>query len=295
VIGVGHLDAQASLSIERTEALIGDQLELSLQINTPTGTKWVNPDVVPADTVDAIDVVRVGALEETHQGGYTRILQKWTIAVFDTGLVRIPPLPVVLQNGPSTDTQYTNDIPLLISGVMDSLGLAPIKPIIREPSNFSDYLPYVLGVVGLILLIALVYWWSKRKPRQIEVVEIREQKPAHQIALEQLDALEAEKLWQQGQIKEYHSQLHHILREYLERRFEIRALESTTGEILAQLRSGHLSDELLRRVREVMEAEDLIKFAKAEPPVDVPAQYLDIARSLILQTNFEPQSPTEDV
>jgi hypothetical protein len=295
VIGVGHLDAQASLSIERTEALIGDQLELSLQINTPTGTKWVNPDVVPADTVDAIDVVRVGALEETHQGGYTRILQKWTIAVFDTGLVRIPPLPVVLQNGPSTDTQYTNDIPLLISGVMDSLGLAPIKPIIREPSNFSDYLPYVLGVVGLILLIALVYWWSKRKPRQIEVVEIREQKPAHQIALEQLDALEAEKLWQQGQIKEYHSQLHHILREYLERRFEIRALESTTGEILAQLRSGHLSDEMLRRVREVMEAEDLIKFAKAEPPVDVHAQYLDFARSLILQTKFEPQSPTEDV
>jgi hypothetical protein len=295
VIGVGHLDAQASLSIERTEALIGDQLELSLQINTPTGTKWVNPDVVPADTVDAIDVVRVGALEETHQGGYTRILQKWTIAVFDTGLVRIPPLPVVLQNGPSTDTQYTNDIPLLISGVMDSLGLAPIKPIIREPSNFSDYLPYVLGVVGLILLIALVYWWSKRKPRQIEVVEIREQKPAHQIALEQLDALEAEKLWQQGQIKEYHSQLHHILREYLERRFEIRALESTTGEILAQLRSGHLSDELLRRVREVMEAEDLIKFAKAEPPVDVHAQYLDFARSLILQTKFEPQSHAEDV
>jgi hypothetical protein len=222
-------------------------------------------------------------------------LQKWTIAVFDTGLVRIPPLPVVLQNGSSTDTQYTNDIPLLISGVMDSLGLAPIKPIIREPANFSDYLPYVFGVVGLVLLVALVYWWSKRKPREIEVIEIRDQKPAHQIALEQLDALEAEKLWQQGQIKEYHSRLHHILREYLERRFGIRAMESTTGEILAQLSSGHLSDDMLRRVREVMEAEDLIKFAKAEPPVDVHAQYLDFARSLILQTKFEPQSPTEDV
>jgi hypothetical protein len=288
-----YMDAQASLSIERTEALIGDQLELTLQINTPAGTKWLNPDVVPADTVESIDIVHVGDVQQAQQGGYTQIVRNWTIAVFDTGLIRIPPMPVVLQLNNTTDTQYTNDIPLLISGVTDSLGLAPLKPIVREPANFSDYLPYLLGVVGLITLIGLAYWWSRRKPKQIEVVEISDEKPAHEIALEKLDALEAEKLWQQGMIKDYHSRLHHIIREYLEGRYEIRALESTTGEILSQLRSGHLSEEMLQSVREVMEAEDLIKFAKAEPSVDVHAQYLDFARSLILQTKTSQSAPAD--
>jgi hypothetical protein len=61
------------------------------------------------------------------------------------------------------------------------------------------------------------------------------------------------------------------------------------------LRSGHLSEEMLQSVREVMEAEDLIKFAKAEPSVDVHAQYLDFARSLILQTKIDSQSTPADV
>ncbi len=285
------IHGQAALTVDRTNALIGDQLELTLHITAPAGTEWKNPDVVPADTVAAVDVVHAGDLQRSDQGGQTQIVKTWTIAAFDTGVIRIPPLPVVLQNASGTDTQYTNDIPLMISGVTDSMGLAPIKPIIREPARLSDYMPYLIGVAGLCLLIAAGIWLSRRKPKGREVIEIRDEKPAHIIALDQLDALEREKLWQQGQVKEYHSRMNHIMRMYLQRRFGVPALESTTGEIMRYLRSHtDLDDTLLDEVREVMQVEDLIKFAKAEPHVDIHAQYLEFARSLILKTKEVPQS-----
>jgi hypothetical protein len=252
----------------------------------------VNPDVVPADTVSAIEVVKTGNVQQAGAGSYVRYMKTWTIAVFDTGLVRIPPLQVVLQSSLGTDTQYTNDIPLLISGITDSLGLAPIKPIIREPAKFSDYLSYILIAVGLAVLIFLAIWYRRRKPKEQAVIEIRDEKPAHVIALDQLDALEREKLWQQGLIKEYHSRMNYIMREYLERRYHIPALESTSGEIMEHLRQSALPENLLRQIREVMTVEDLIKFAKAEPPIDIHAQYLEFARSLILQTKYEPQTTT---
>lgn len=286
---------QASLSIDNTQALIGDQLELTLQVNAPSSMEWANPDAVPADTSGAIEVVRTGDVQTSAQGGYTQHVKSWTIAVFDTGVVRVPPLQVILRSSLGADTQYTNDIPLVISGVVDSLGMAPNKPIIREPAKLSDYLPYIAGVVGFCLLAWAIYWWTQRKPAAQEVVEIRDEKTPHEIALAQLDALEREKLWQQGQVKEYHSRLHYIMREYLERRFYIPALESTTGEIIRQLKDIRLDDNLVQQVRDVMEAEDLIKFAKAEPPVDVHAQYLGFARELVMKTRIQPQSEGGDV
>jgi hypothetical protein len=281
--------------VDKTEALIGDQIGLSLQINTPSGTKWMNPDVVPADTVSAIEVVQTGEIQEATAGSYTQFLKTWKIAVFDTGLIRIPQMPIVLQSSLGFDTQYTNDIPLLISGVADSLGLAPIKPILREPAKFSDYVPYLLALVGIGILVLLTILYRRRKPGEKTIVEIRDEKPAHVIAFEQLDALEREKLWQQGLIKEYHSRMNRIMRTYLEGRFGIPALESTSNEIIVQLRNRELPEGLQRQIREVMDVEDLIKFAKAEPPIDIHAQYLQFARSLIMQTKAELQTTPANV
>lgn len=289
LLATAHTLGQASITVDKTKALIGDEIALTLQINAPEGSTWENQDVEPADTVAAIDVLRTGDTQEKKGGGYTQYLKSWTISAYDTGIVRIPPVPVILSGPQGIDTQFTNDIPLMISGVVDSLGFAPIKPIVREPAKFSDYLPYILGVVGLILLILVAIWIRRRKPKDHEIVEIRDEKPAHVIALEQLDALEREKLWQQGLVKEYHSRLSLIVRAYLERRYGIRAVESTTGEILTQLRSHALPEGMLDEVRDVMQAEDLIKFAKAEPPVDIHAQYLEFARTLILHTRHIPE------
>lgn len=272
---------QPRLSASTTRALIGDHLELYLEIPASEGTEWVNSTVTPGDTVEAIEVVETFPPERTTGTGITG---KWKIAVFDTGYVYVPPVPVVLRRGSITDTMFSNDIPLYIEGVVDSLGFAPIKPIIYEPVQFSDYLPYIAIAGGLLLLVVLAVYWYRRPKKAVEVVEIRDEKPPHVIAFERLNTLENAKLWEKGLIREYHSELNHIVREYLEGRYGIRALESTTGEIVAQLRSLDLSEELQQETARMLQLEDLVKFAKATPPVDVHAKHLEFVRSFVRQT-----------
>ena len=83
-------------------------------------------------------------------------------------------------------------------------------------------------------------------------------------ALKELNALEKAKIWQEGNVKEYHSQLSEIIRRYTENRFQFIALELTTDEILQELKSI-LSDDQLNNLSTLLQRADLAKFAKSKP------------------------------
>ena len=59
---------------------------------------------------------------------------------------------------------------------------------------------------------------------------------AHEMAYARLRALVAEKLVEQGRIKEFYERISGILRHYIEDRFDLHAPERTTEEFLAELR-----------------------------------------------------------
>lgn len=287
-IGSGVV-GQVKLTVSTTEALIGDPLTLNVEFPLPGGTKWANEDVIPADTVPAIQVLRAGEMAQKGQS----VQKSWEIAVYDTGYVRIPSMMIVLQQGPAMDTFFSNDVPLRISGVTDSTGMAPIKTIIYEPVAFEDYLPYILGVLGLLVLGGAAYWWSKR-PR-VEVVEedVVVERPAHELALEELENLKAQNLWQQGNVKEYHSKLNIILRRYLERRYRIATLESTTREVSTMLKPI-LSEQQYGDMMQMLQLEDLIKFAKAQPPEDIHERYFDFVRQFVQNTALITSNTNDD-
>ena len=268
--------AQPELTTSATESLIGDKITVTLEVPV-SNSEWVNTDVVPADSAMAVQVLETLAADRSQRGV---IYQAWEVAIYDTGYVRIPSVPIVYSNG---DTFYTNDLPIYVQGVIDSTGLAPIKPIIREPVRFSDYVPYILGLIGAVLLVMGMIWWSRRPKKEVveEIVVVPD--PPDVIALGKLSELEKQELWQQGKIREYHSELSYILREYLEGRYDVRALESTTGEVRSMLRpilEGDQFDVMMK----MMQMEDLIKFAKAEPPIEVHAQHLAFVKQFVMET-----------
>ena len=123
----------------------------------------------------------------------------------------------------------------------------------------------------------------------------------HEWAIKALDELAEKKLWQQGEIKEHYTELTAILREYLERRYGIHAMEQTSDEILVQLRHQHLkSESLLMDTEELISVADLIKFAKADPGMDIHAATIERVRIFVRrlhlysskkrQTNLKPES-----
>ena len=100
--------------------------------------------------------------------------------------------------------------------------------------------------------------------------------------------LKAEKLWQQGQVKTYQSRLTHIIREYLENRYNIPALESTTDEILHYLKKVDFDNQWKDKLQNILQIADLVKFAKAKPPVDFHDQVLKEAEDFVIATKVQP-------
>jgi len=110
---------------------------------------------------------------------------------------------------------------------------------------------------------------------------------AHEVALEKIQLLRDKELWQQGKIKEYQSELTYIVREYLEERFEIQALESTTVEIVQELKQKDITEDHKAELTDMFRMADMVKFAKATPPVDVQSTLLNKAIQFVEKTKQE--------
>lgn len=277
------IQGQAVLSVDRTEIRIGDQVKATIRTDLSGGREWINADAVWPDSIKGIEVVNGPVWDRTRPEATSAT---WSVAFFDTGWVRIPALPIVITQNGQNDTAYTNDIPVKVVPVEpDSTGLAEIKEIYLEPFSiayYKRYIPHLL--VAILLIIGLIMWWRKRKTGKGAVEVTPVPLPPHEWAVKALDELEAKRLWQSGEVKEHYTNLTGILREYLERRFGIHAMEQTSDEILEQLRLQKLSQSLLADTEELLSVADLIKFAKADPGMDIHAVTIGRVRAFVHET-----------
>jgi hypothetical protein len=153
---------------------------------------------------------------------------------------------------------------------MDSTDMAitDIKGIYRAPIWWWGILRWVLlalaiaGVgVGGYYLITYLKGRSRKNEEEIAITEPL--RPAEEVALEKLDIIREQKLWQTGQVKEYHTQLTDVVREYIARRFEVSSVEQTSDETLRAMKPLlHDKKELYEQLRKMLSLADLVKFAK---------------------------------
>ncbi|WP_235297277.1 hypothetical protein [Portibacter marinus] len=180
--------------------------------------------------------------------------------------------------------------------VVDSTGLAPIKNIEREPLKIQDFIPYLLMVLVPALLLYFGYqYWKKRKngeeaPKIEPIVYI----PPDVKALTSLKALRQQELWQKGEIKQYQSELSHIIREYLEGRYDIHALESTTSDIIRSIKDRSFTETDQVKLRRILQISDLVKFAKAKPEVNIHEEFMYDAIEFVQRTRRSPNENGEE-
>lgn len=163
--------------------------------------------------------------------------------------------------------------------------IRPIKDILREGWHWLDFKWLYITV----LAIALIMFILSRPKRIKKKKEKKEQKiiikrPAHEVALEKLEVLRKSAKWREGDIKGFQTDLSFIVREYLENRFNIHALESTTREIVTSLDTKMLVDADIQTLRDLLQIADLVKFAKAKPNDDIHEQFLDSAVGFVEKT-----------
>jgi hypothetical protein len=225
--------------------------------------------IAPAlkDSLGLLEVVKV-----ERSGTEPRWLIRLT--TIDSGKVFLPPIEFdyKVKDDTSTHKAYTNSLLLNITGLaIDPKGeIKDIKPPMRAPWLFEDYLPYLIALIVIALLAGGFYYlWRKKKQKQDLLADIKVIIPPHREALAALRVLEEKKLWQQGFVKQYYSDVTEIIRHFFERRWGIIALELTTDEILLQMK--HIPDALSvwKEMESFFITADLVKFAKYEPsPVE---------------------------
>lgn len=275
-------------TIEPTQAQIGEYITLTVQAASTAGEEVGFP--VLGDTLSGMEVLNRSEIEEVESEEGIHKVQSFTLIAFDSGEYRIPALPLV-KGG---DTLFTNPLSVMLSTVAvdTSQEIKAIKDPLAVKYTLEELLPLLLVILFILLVIGfVVYWFFLRKPEKKE--EVAKPKiiiPPHEIAMRKLAKLEEEKLWQQGEVKAYYSELTDIVREYLEKRYSILALESTTDEIMRDLREK-LSERLLReKLRGLLQNADLAKFAKFIPDAADNVEAMDIARDFIKSTKAVPSS-----
>lgn len=167
----------------------------------------------------------------------------------------------------------------------DSIGISPIKTIIKEPVKLSDYLIYIY-IIALLFAMWMahrMYSIYRKKKTNDLIEEVPIIIPPHEIALQKLHDLNDKKLWQVGNIKGYQSELTFIIREYVENKFDVKALELTTDEIVGGLKP-HLEMGHLSQLKIILQVADLVKFAKSKPKVDIHQEFMDKALNFVRET-----------
>lgn len=288
-----------SAAIDSTTLFIGDQTDLHLRATCEVGEQVQLP-VLSEELIPGIEIVDKTIIDTAMlNDGRVQYNQYVTLTSFEDSLFYIAPLPFVSGD----DTVWSESLTLNVVQPfeMDSTDMAitDIKGIYKAPIWWWGTLRWVLlalaiagiGVGGYYLI---TYLQSRARKSEDEVLPAEPLRPAEEVALEKLDAIREQKIWQTGQVKEYHTQLTDVVREYIARCFEVSSVEQTSDETLRAMR-GLLSDkkELYESLREMLTLADLVKFAKWTATPDENEKSLRSAYTFVKETT-PVNEPTEN-
>ncbi|CAI2718175.1 hypothetical protein [Nitrospina watsonii] len=268
----------AETRIEPRSTTIGDPLTYTIAVTHDPDIKITPPD--PLTHFEQFEYLDQGATTQQQADG--RVTEEFTFKfrAMEVGYYNIAETPVHFTAPHPDDASKTvpNRImaPKAVVEVRSVLfkdgepeDIRDIKPIVGAGPPWRRYALYALG--GLAALMVL-YFLVRKIPKKRPLPPAESQpvlRAPHEVALEELDALEARQLIQQERLREHHFMLSEIFRRYLGALYGVPALDWTTEEIMENLLlRKRFPDELGRRALEILHSTDWVKFANAEPDAE---------------------------
>ncbi|MBX3165072.1 MAG: hypothetical protein KF900_11380 [Bacteroidetes bacterium] len=269
-------DVKVSAVLDTAVLRIGEQVKIDLYLEYNSKLKdlniqWQSIGDTLTEKVEVISVSPIDTMlpEKTNS---TKIFQHQQIivSVYDSGYYAIPPFKFVV-NGDTSRPLLTQPLFLEVHTVPTDTSITKIKDIkdtFDEPFNWKWYLPeiyWTLGILAIIVATILITRYYTKKNQQ-QIIEPEKPKiPAHITALASLKKIKEAQEWKEGKVKEYYSSISDTIRLYIEERFGVNALESTTDEIMTAFRTQVVDRESKDKLQQLLMLSDLVKFAKQFP------------------------------
>jgi hypothetical protein len=247
--------------IDTTNIRIGEQFQLKISV---AETQNVIIPKIQLKGLEIIDSTRIDTIKNS-------LIRRYILTGFDSGAFYIPQQQIFVKNQAFlTDSLLINIATIAI----DTLKVKkfPIKSIKKEPYTFDDFRIYIYLILAILAIIGFwIYWFVIRKRKETEDAPTYRTLPPFEEAILRLNELDEKLLWQNNKIKEYYSELTEIVRGYIERELKVPALENTTDEVLAMIKdfknadSIETSKETIKKLKDLLQEADLVKFAKSKP------------------------------
>ncbi len=287
-----------SAALDSTKIRIGEQVKLDLYVSysaKQNNLKIQWPNI--ADTItDKIEVISVSVIDTTSPDKSNPDIiqqhQQITISAYDSGYFAIPGFKFFINND-STNAFYSQSLFLEVHTVPTDSSITKtkdIKPPFAEAFNwkwYSKYFYWGFSLLVIIILIVLITIYFTKKNKIVVLKSEKPKIPAHIIALQTLEKIKNEQIWKEEKTKEYYSSISDTIRLYIEERFKVNALESTTAEIMKAFRSQVVDKESKDKLQQLLMLSDLVKFAKQFPIISEHTFTLQNAFDFVNETKRE--------
>lgn len=279
---------EVNSAVDTSRITIGDRITYTLSINHVDTMRVEKPG--EGVNLGQFEIKDYKIYDPVREQGRVEEKFEYVISVFDTGTFVIPPFPVAYFPTDSLGDYKlieANPITIFVESVIqdEERQLRDVSPPIDIP---FDYFVLFTVLASVILIGMMVFFgyrlYKKRKETGYLIRPPEPPRPAHEIALEAIEALIKKDLIAEGLIKEFYIEISEIIRRYIEGRFFIPALEETSSEILRELKNQDIDEEIQIHAKEFLELSDLVKFAKYKPVDEENQKIISLSKEFIEAT-----------
>ncbi len=284
-------ETQVNATIDTSQIKIGEQIIYGIKVETDSTNLVVFPDgksFAPMEVVEALKT------DTTKSQNRFTLLKKYALTKFDSGSYTIPQQKVLVNEQPFlTDSLKVQVATVVVDTTKQKM--YPIKPAMEVPQGFV--MPqWVWWVLAALILLGVAFYFFRRKRKR----EAEAQLPPYERALFELKQLDESHLLENRQTKEYYSKLTEAVRRYLEDEVHLRAMESTSSELITYLQlkmsAGELklSQQTVDDLKKILQRADLAKFANSRPDIITAKEDRSKIEHVITDTKAGIPEPTEE-
>ncbi|WP_261376368.1 BatD family protein [Gillisia sp. Hel_I_86] len=281
-----------SAEIDSASIKIGEQIKYKISVEADSTVLVVFPE---GATFNPLEVVESLSTDTSRIENRFRLLKEYYLTQFDSGSYTIPQQRVLINERAFLTDSFRVEVADVVVDTTKQK-MFPIKPAMEVPSGFE--IPnWVWWVLGFLIVAGIVFYFIRRKKKRDAAIK---QLPPYERALFELEQLDKSHLLEKRQTKEYYSKLTEAVRRYIEDEVHLRAMESTTSELIHFLElkkeTGELklSEQTITDLQVILQRADLAKFANTKPDIITAKSDRSKIEHVIIDTKAAIPEPTEE-
>lgn len=294
-------EVKVRATADSTTITMGDRASITVEVLAPNDFGRL---VLPEKRTDyyGMELADWNADTTDTGNGGKRIVYHLTMQAFDPNVVTLPGFAYVVDGDTTKSSPLTFKVlPVELSPELgnpediENLTIHPEETVTQIPSKWYDFIPdwiiwVLLGIVIVALAVVIYLLYKKNGPA---IFVKRKPVSPYDLAIGRLDELKASGKIVSASSKVYFTELTDILRQYIDGRFGINAMEMTTTEILRRLRENQETRLTAEQIQQVLSLADFVKFAAVRPPQEDSQKTFNMVYKFVEETKPLPE-PEED-